>query len=461
MNLESIHSLFFIGAGGIGMSNLVRYFLSKGKKVAGYDKTPTALTDALMAEGAEIHFRDSVSLIPHYCIENPSATLVVRTPAVPSTHSQLVYFENSGFTVVKRAELLGMITRSSKSLCVAGTHGKTTTSSMLAHILHQSTVGCNAFLGGILKNYGSNLILSDNSPYTVIEADEYDRSFHWLSPYMSIITSTDPDHLDVYGTEEAYHESFSHYTSLIQPGGVLLSKAGIDIMPRCNEQVRHYSYGVETESDFTATNVRIGGGAILFDFTSPSGITINDISLGVPVKINVENATAAISIALLCGVKPEEIKEAVGSFRGAKRRFDLCYNESGQVLIDDYGHHPEEVRAAVSSVKLLYPDKKLTVVFQPHLYSRTADFAPRFAEALSLADELILLDIYPARELPMEGVTSALIFDEVACQQKHLCNKDELMALIETRNDWEVIMTLGAGDIDQFIEPIINHLKRV
>lgn len=382
------------------MSALVRYFLAKGYPVAGYDKTPSELTEKLLAEGAEIVYDESASLIPSYC-RDARSTLVVRTPAVPDTHAGLSYFRENGFTIIKRAELLGEITRSSKGLCFAGTHGKTTTSSMAAHIFHQSGIGCNAFLGGILKNYDSNLILDNKSPYSIIEADEYDRSFHHLSPYMAVITATDPDHLDIYGTREAYLESFSHFTSLIRPGGCLVMHKGIAATPRTQEGVQVYEYAGSEESDFYARNIRIGNGEIVFDFVTPREV-IPDISLGVPVQINIENGVAAMAIAWLNGIPAEAIRQAMASFKGAKRRFDYWLKTDKCVLIDDYAHHPDEIRASIQSVRALYPDKKISAIFQPHLYSRTRDFAGDFAKALSLLDELILTEIYPAREQPID-----------------------------------------------------------
>ncbi len=444
-------SLYFVGAGGIGMSALVRYFLAKGYKVAGYDKTPSELTDALISEGAGIVYDESEKLIPAYC-RDKSATLVVRTPAVPETHEGLSYFRENGFTIVKRAELLGLITRSTQGLCFAGTHGKTTTSSMAAHIFHQSHIGCNAFLGGILKNYNSNLILSDKSPFSIIEADEYDRSFHQLSPYMAVITATDPDHLDIYGTPEAYLESFSHFTSLIRPGGCLVMHKGIAAQIQVQDGVKVYEYSGTEKSDFCADNIRIGNGQIVFDFVTPGGI-IPDISLGVPVKINIDNGVAALAIAWLNGVTADEMRSAMASFGGAKRRFDFWLKNDKTILIDDYAHHPDEIRASIQSVRALYPDKKISAVFQPHLYTRTRDFADEFARALSLLDELILLEIYPARELPIPGITSRTIFDRVTCKEKELCEKKMLLEKIKQRN-FEVLITLGAGDIDRMLPDI-------
>lgn len=433
------------------MSALVRYFLAKGYPVAGYDKTPSELTEKLLAEGAEIVYDESVSLIPSYC-RDARSTLVVRTPAVPDTHAGLSYFRENGFTIVKRAELLGLITRSSQGLCFAGTHGKTTTSSMAAHIFHQSGIGCNAFLGGILKNYDSNLILDNKSPYSIIEADEYDRSFHHLSPYMAVITATDPDHLDIYGTREAYLESFSHFTSLIRPGGCLVMHKGIAATPRTQEGVKVYEYAGNEESDFYARNIRIGNGEIVFDFVTPREV-IPDISLGVPVQINIENGIAAMAIAWLNGIPAEAIRQAMASFKGAKRRFDYWLKTDKCVLIDDYAHHPDEIRASIQSVRALYPDKKISAIFQPHLYSRTRDFAGDFAKALSLLDELILTEIYPAREQPIPGVTSQIILDQVTCKEKELCEKKMLLEKIKERN-FEVLITLGAGDIDRLLPDI-------
>ncbi|MDR0232273.1 MAG: UDP-N-acetylmuramate--L-alanine ligase [Dysgonamonadaceae bacterium] len=471
-NLNNIKSLYFIGAGGIGMSNLVRYFLSKGKNVAGYDRVESELTKQLNKEGAQIHYEDNISLIPEI-YKDKENTLIVLTPAVPSDHSELNYFKNNGFEIMKRAQLLGEITKTNRAICVAGTHGKTTVSSMIAHLLKQSHVDCNAFLGGILKNYNSNLLLSDKSDLTVIEADEYDRSFHWLSPYMAVITSADPDHLDIYGTEEAYRESFEHFTSLIRENGVLLMKESVDIVPRLKKGVKLYRYSPPSPlkreqltpdnfanqvpfRGFRGENIKIGNGEIFFDFVTPTEI-IKDVQLGVPVKINIENAVAAMAIAWLNGVKPEELKAGIKSFQGAKRRFDFHLKTDKIVLIDDYAHHPEELFASISSVKELYPDRKLTTIFQPHLYSRTKDFYKEFAKALSLSDETILIDIYPAREEPIEGVTSQLILDNMPEMPKKLCSKTSLLDVIKEGN-YEVVLMAGAGDIELLVEPVKNLL---
>ncbi|MDE5702389.1 UDP-N-acetylmuramate--L-alanine ligase [uncultured Bacteroides sp.] len=456
MNIENIKSVYFVGAGGIGMSALIRYFLSKNKLVAGYDRTPSELTENLKEEGAQIHYEENVALIPEAC-KDQTTTLVVYTPAVPQEHAELVYFRNNGFEIQKRAQVLGTITHSSKGLCVAGTHGKTTTSTMAAHLLHQSHVGCTAFLGGISKNYGTNLLLSSCSPYTVIEADEFDRSFHWLSPYMSVITATDPDHLDIYGTEEAYLESFRHYTTLIQPGGALIIHKGISLQPATNPDVRVYTYS-RTEGDFHAENIRIGNGEILIDFVTPD-TRINDICLGVPVSINIENGIAAMALAHLNGVTDEEIKRGMESFRGVDRRFDFKIKNDKVVFLSDYAHHPAEIAQSVKSIRDLYQDRKITAIFQPHLYTRTRDFYKDFADSLSLLDEVILTDIYPAREQPIPGVSSKLIYDNLRSGiAKCMCRKEDILELL-SQKQIEVLITLGAGDIDNYVPEITKQLN--
>ena len=459
INSETIdiyNACYFIGIGGIGMSNLARYFLSKGKKVGGYDRTETTLTKALEKEGSFIHYSDNLAEVPKEFKEKQS-TLIIYTPAVPETHRELIFFKQQGFTLMKRAQVLGEITKLSEAVCVAGTHGKTTVSSMIAHILHQSHVDCNAFLGGIVKNYDNNLILSDKSNITVAEADEYDRSFHWLHPWIAVITSADPDHLDIYGTEQAYRESFEKFTSLIRPDGVLIMKKDIAVTPQCNPMVKRYSYS-ELEGDIHAKNIRIGNGEIVFDFVAPD-LNVNDVHLGVPVKVNIENAVAAIAVSLLCGATAEECRNGISSFQGAKRRFDIHLKTDKLVLIDDYAHHPRELAASINSIKALYPDKNITGVFQPHLYSRTQDFAAEFAESLSLLDDVILLDIYPAREEPIPGVTSKIIFDRITSAKKLMCNSSELLDVLQSRNDLEVVVTLGAGDIDKQLPDIERLLK--
>ena len=456
MDINTIKAVYFIGAGGIGMSALVRYFLSKGKHVAGYDKTPSELTHKLEEEGANIHYEENVSLIPDTC-KDPDSTLVVYTPAIPADHKELCHFRENNFEIHKRAQVLGMITRTEKGICVAGTHGKTTTSTMAAYLIDHSHVGCNAFLGGISKNYGTNLLLSEKSEFVVIEADEFDRSFHWLTPYATVVTATDSDHLDIYGTHEAYLESFRKYTSLIRPDGFLVIKKGLDLIPDVQPGVTVYTYSA-TDGDFHAENIRIGNGEIFFDYISPLG-NIKDIQLGVPVYVNIENGVAAMALAQLCGVTGEEIKAAMPRFAGVDRRFDFKIKNDHIVLLSDYAHHPAEIRQSVSSIRTLYPERKITAIFQPHLYTRTRDFYKDFADSLSLLDEVILLDIYPAREKPIPGVTSQLIYDNLRPGiEKTMCSKEELLDVLRTRKT-EVLITLGAGDIDNYVPQIYEMLK--
>ena len=457
--MKDYKSLYFVGAGGIGMAALERYFMAKGKKVAGYDRTPSELTDALQAEGVEIAFDENPDLIPEYC-RDKDTTLVVYTPAVPTEHAGLCYFRDNGFEVVKRALVLGLVTHDSKALCFAGTHGKTTTSSMAAHILEVSSVGSNAFLGGVLRNYNSNFLLSSTSPYSVIEADEFDRSFHHLTPYIAVITSTDADHLDIYGNYENYLESFAHFTELIRPDGALVVHTGLDLKPRVAQGVKVYTYSL-SEGDFHAERVRKGNGEIIFDFVTPWE-TIEDIKLGVPVDINIENAVAAMASCRLVDINGDAMREAIASFLGAKRRFEFWLKEpgdNGKVVIDDYAHHPNELAASISSVRELYSGRKVTVMFQPHLYTRTRDFAPDFAKALSQADEVILLPIYPARELPIEGVTSEIILKDVKCEKKSIYSKENLIKSIHLLN-FDILLVLGAGDIVNLLPQICEEVKK-
>lgn len=457
MNIDTVKSVYFVGAGGIGMSALVRYFLSLGKEVAGYDRTSSALTERLNEEGASIHYEDDCSLIPEGC-KDKEHTLVVYTPAVPQDHSELTWFRAQGFEIQKRAQVLGTITRSRRGLCVAGTHGKTTTSSMAAHLIYNSHVGATAFLGGISQNYGTNLLLTDKSDYVVIEADEFDRSFHQLRPYMSVITSTDPDHLDIYGTAEAYWESFEHYTSLINPEGALIIHEGLEVAPRVQSGVRVYTYSRE-KGDYHATNIRIGGGEIVFDFVSPQGV-VADIRLGVPLSVNIDNGIAAMAMAQLVGVTDEELREGMTSFRGVERRFDFKLKTDAKVYLSDYAHHPAEIRQSALSIRELYAGRKVTAIFQPHLYSRTQDFYREFADSLSLFDEVILTDIYPAREEPIPGVTSALIYDNLASNvQKMMIDKHKVLAIVEAKKgELEVLVSLGAGDIENLAPQITDIL---
>ena len=406
-------SIYFVGAGGIGMSALERYFKAEGYKVGGYDKTPSSLTETLISEGIDIHFEDDIEAVDPV-FKNPDETIICYTPAIPKDHGELCYFQQNGFKVMKRSQLLGIITREKRGLCISGTHGKTTTSSMVAHILKQSHIDCNAFLGGILKPYGSNFMLSAKSDLTVIEADEFDRSFHTLSPYQAVITSCDPDHLDIYGTEEAYRDSFAHFSSLVRPGGLLLKRKGIKVEMRLQEGVRYAEYAVNEEADYFATNIRIGNGTILFDFVAKEeGIVMRDMEPGVPAPINVENATAALALCLINGCTEDEMRTALKSFEGAKRRFDFYIKREDLVLMDDYAHHPDEIKASLNSVRQLFAGRHVTVVFQPHLYSRTHDLVEGFAEALSIPDRTILLPIYPAREQPIQGVTSEWLLNMI------------------------------------------------
>jgi len=439
------------------MSALARYFHTKGFQVAGYDRTETKLTSELQAEGIKISFNESVDQIP-FTFMKPEGTLVIITPAIPNDHSQLKYFQDNNFTVQKRAQVLGDITRQSKGICIAGTHGKTTTSTIAAHLLYQSQVSCNAFLGGIANNYNTNLLLSAESNLVVIEADEYDRSFHQLSPYMAVITSVDPDHLDIYDTPKAFHESFEHFTSLIRPGGALIMRKGIDIVPQLQKGVKLYTYSMNDGGDFSADNIRTVKGEIHFDFVTPND-RISDVRLGVPVQINVENSVAAMALAWLNGVSHEELRTGISSFSGIYRRFNVVYKSDKVLYMDDYAHHPSELKASISSIRNLYPTRKITGVFQPHLYTRTRDFAPAFAEALSALDELILLDIYPARELPIEGVDSNLILRDVKLKNKTLCSKENLLPLLKEK-DLDVLVTFGAGDIDKMVPLIKEQLKK-
>lgn len=457
MNINDIKSVYFVGIGGIGMSAIARYFLSKGIFVAGYDKTPSNLTEELQKEGAEIHYEEDEALIPE-CCKDKDTTLVIYTPAIPNNHKELVFFEQNGFDIEKRAQVLGALTRAYKGLCVAGTHGKTTTSTMAAHLLHQSKVDCNAFLGGISKNYKTNYILSDKSEYVVIEADEFDRSFHHLTPFISVITATDPDHLDIYGTKNAYLESFTKYTSLIQPGGALILHKGLEMKPALQDGVRLYEYSRD-EGDFHAENIRIGNGEIFFDFVSPFG-NIKDIQLGVPVSINIENGIAAMALAQMSGVSNEEIKAGMLSFGGVDRRFDFKIKNDKIVFLSDYAHHPAEIKQSALSIKELYKNRKVTALFQPHLYTRTRDFYKDFASSLSLLDEVILVDIYPAREQPIPGVTSELIYNNLRPGiKKQMCHRDEIIDIIKN-NEFDVLISLGAGDIENLVPEITEILSK-
>ena len=438
------------------MSAIARYFIRKGIVVAGYDKTPSELTKQLEREGMLLHYEENPEEIPHAC-RKPASCLVVYTPAIPADHKELVYFRENGFTIEKRAQVLGTLTRTHKGLCVAGTHGKTSTSTMCAHIMHQSHLDCNAFLGGISKNYGTNYILSDQSDFVVIEADEFDRSFHWLRPWMSVITATDPDHLDIYGTKEAYLESFRHYTTLIQPGGALIIHRGLEMKQDCQEGVKVYEYSRD-EGDFHAENIRIDNGNITFDFVSPIEC-VKNVELGQPVPINIDNGIAAMAMAQLNGCTAEELKYGMKTYRGEARRFDFKIKNDRHVLLSDYAHHPKEIYQSAKSIRELYRNRRITAIFQPHLYTRTRDFYKDFASALSQLDEVILCDIYPAREQPIPGVTSKLIYDNLAeGVKKSMIHKEDVLDLVKSR-DFDVLVILGAGDLDNYVPQIAKIIE--
>lgn len=456
MELKDIKAVYFVGAGGIGMSAIARYFIRKGMVVAGYDKTPSELTKQLEREGALLHYEENTDEIPHAC-RDPKQCLVIYTPAIPAEHKELQYFRANGFTVEKRAQVLGTLTRTHKGLCVAGTHGKTSTSTMCAHIMHQGHIDCNAFLGGISKNYSTNYIISAESDYVVIEADEFDRSFHWLRPWMSVITATDPDHLDIYGTKEAYLESFRHYTTLIQPGGALIIHRGLEMHADVQPGVKVYEYS-RTEGDFHAENIRIDNGTITFDFVSPIE-NVKDVELGQPVPINIDNGIAAMAMAQLAGCTAEELKYGMKTHRGVDRRFDFKINDSRHVLLSDYAHHPKEIYQSAKSIRELYKGRHITAIFQPHLYTRTRDFYRDFADALSQLDEVILTEIYPAREQPIEGVTSQLIYDNLRPGiEKSIIRKDDVLDLVKQR-DFDVLVILGAGDLDNYMPQITKIIE--
>ena len=457
MEIKDIKAVYFVGAGGIGMSAIARYFLSKKLVVAGYDKTPSNLTHELEKEGMLIHYEENVDLIPEAC-KDARNTLVVYTPAIPAEHKELVYFRENGFTIEKRAQVLGTLTRTHKGLCVAGTHGKTSTSTMCAHIMHQSHLDCNAFLGGISKNYGTNYILSDKSDFVVIEADEFDRSFHWLRPWMSVITSTDPDHLDIYGTKEAYLESFRHYTELIQPGGALIIHKNLEMKQHVQDGVKIYEYS-QDEGDFHAENIKIKNGGITFDFISPIE-NVTGVELGQPVPINITNGVAAMAMAQLNGCTADELRYGMKTYGGVDRRFDFKIKNDKLVFLSDYAHHPKEIYQSAKSIRELYKDRKITAIFQPHLYTRTRDFYKDFANSLSLLDEVILCDIYPAREQPIPGVTSKLIYNNLKPGvEKSMIHKEDVLDLVKNR-DFDVLVVLGAGDLDNYVPQITEILEK-
>ncbi|MBR1809337.1 MAG: UDP-N-acetylmuramate--L-alanine ligase [Paludibacteraceae bacterium] len=465
---NNLTSVFFLGIGGIGMSAIARYFSSRGFKVGGYDRTPSPLTKELEQEGIMVVFDESVDALPEQFADK-CHTLVVRTPAVPESQQQLVWFRREGFAIKKRAEVLGDITRTMQALCVAGTHGKTTTSTILAHLLYQSEITTNAFLGGISNNYGTNLLLSKESNYVVVEADEYDRSFHQLSPYMAVITSVDPDHLDIYGDAAGFREGFEHFTSLVRKGGALLLKQGLKITPRTPAGVKTYTYsglkeGNAPTPDFYAENVVVKNGGIYFDFVTPQE-KIANMRLGVPVWVNIENSVAAMAIAWLNGVTESELRLGLASYSGVYRRFNIHVNTDRMTYIDDYAHHPTEIKKSIESIRRLFPERHLTVIFQPHLYTRTRDFADGFAKELSAADEVLLLPIYPAREEPIDGVDSEMLRAKISTECR-LLSKEELAEEMRRRasasdRPAEVVATVGAGDIDRLVPTLTRILTVV
>src|SRR5574344_2126536 len=457
MELKDIKAVYFVGVGGIGMSAIARYFINKGIVVGGYDKTPSQLTKQLEKEGALIHYEENVEEIPQACRDNKSC-LVIYTPAIPNEHKELQYFREGGFEIQKRAQVLGTLTKAHKGLCFAGTHGKTTTSTMCAHIMHQSHLDCNAFLGGISKNYNTNYILSDSSNFVVIEADEFDRSFHWLRPWMSVITATDPDHLDIYGTKEAYLESFRHYTTLIQPEGALIIHRGLEMKEELQPGVRRYDYSLN-EGDFHAENIKIENGDITFDFISPIE-NVPNVVLGQPIPINIENGVAAMAMAQLNGCTADELRYGMKTYGGVDRRFDFKIKNDKLVFLSDYAHHPKEIFQSAKSIRELYKDRKITAIFQPYLYTRTRDFYKDFADSLSILDRVVLCDIYPAREEPIPGVTSKLIYDNLKDGvEKEMIHKEDVLDYVKT-HDFDVLVVLGAGDLDNMVPEIAKELEK-
>lgn len=452
MRIEDYKNIYFIGIGGIGMSAIARYFNSIGKNVFGYDRMATQLTNELEAEDIGITFQDDIVQIPsnYRSIED---TLVVYTPAIPLNHPQLIYFQEQQFTIKKRSEVLGLLSDNLNAIGIAGTHGKTTVSTITSHIFKTSVLDCNAFLGGISRNYQSNLLLAKDSDWMILEADEFDRSFLQLHPHLALVTSMDADHLDIYGDKNELEKSFQEFVNQVKDGGILVYKKGLVLD---QGQLTAYSYSLKDKADFYAENIQLVEGFYQFDLIHPVG-KIRDLQFSYPGKINVENAIAAASVALLCGVEEAELRRALATFKGVRRRFDYHIRNEKIVFIDDYAHHPKELWESISSVRELYPEKKITGIFQPHLYTRTRDFAEEFATSLNLLDEVILLDIYPARELPIEGVTSEIILKNLQVPSK-LCKKEELLEVLREK-DFEVLLTLGAGDIDKLVEPIKNLIS--
>lgn len=453
MNINKLHTVYFLGIGGIGMSALARYFNELGVQVSGYDKTPTKLTDQLQQEGISIHFHEDIAQIPN------NIELVIYTPAIPKNNTEFIHLVNGNIPVKKRSEVLGLISKTKKSIAVAGTHGKTTVTTLIAYLLKNAEVDCSAFLGGISKNYNSNLLVSDQSDWVVVEADEFDRSFLQLNPDIGIITSMDADHLDIYNNLESLKSNFIQFADQIKPNGNLLVKDGLQSNFTNQTELKFFTYSLKHVADFYASNIRLEHHKYKFDFNYQDKI-IQDLTLGIPGLINLENSIVAIATAMLAGVTDKEIKKALPEFSGIIRRFDYQIDTKETIYIDDYAHHPEEINGFVNSVKHIYPDKKILGIFQPHLYSRTKDFAGEFANSLDLLDEIILLPIYPAREKAIEGVTSKLIFDKIKTNNKSYCSKEELIEKINSAN-FDIILTMGAGDIDQLVKPIREHLTEL
>jgi UDP-N-acetylmuramate--alanine ligase len=451
MNIDKIHNVYFVGIGGIGMSAIARYFLSKDANVAGYDKVKTPLTEALENEGCIIHYDDAINAIPKS--HKHRDTLVIYTPAIPEGHDELNFFRANEFEVLKRSEVLGLITESAFTIGVAGTHGKTTTSTIVAHLLDSANYKCDAFLGGISTNFKSNFVFSNQSKATIIEADEYDRSFLTLSPNIAIVTSTDADHLDIYNEHNSLLISFQDYVNKLPSNGLLILKKGLEL-----NFENTITYSATEEADIYACNLSIENSVYCFDVQTPKEL-VRDVVLGLPGLHNVENALAAFAVGIELGLSIEEIKNGLKSFKGVKRRFEYQIKTNELVYIDDYAHHPIELKACINSVRKMFPNKKITGVFQPHLYSRTRDFTEGFSESLSLLDELYLLEIYPARELPIEGVSSSMLLDKIALKHKEVISKDELMNKLQIK-DIEVLLTLGAGDIDTLVQPIKELLTK-
>lgn len=449
MELGKINRVFFVGIGGIGMSALARYFTKRGQVVCGYDKTRTKLTEALEQEGILITYLDESSALPCAFLDHHEDTLIVYTPAIPKDSKILNHFRDKGFSLKKRSEVLGIISKGMFCIGIAGTHGKTTTSSIVAHILKDTGYDCTAFLGGITSNYNSNVLFGKNN-VVVVEADEYDRSFLTLHPDIAVVTSMDADHLDIYGDKSHLEESFRLYAGQLKENGTLYAHEGL---PLDNS----VSYAASATANARAENIRVEGAKFVFDYKDDTA-EINDISLMLPGKHNVENTTVAIAIALKLGIAAEKVKQAVANFKGVKRRFEYIVNNGNQIYIDDYAHHPEELSACFHAVRQLYPDKKLTVIFQPHLFTRTRDFADEFAKVLSTADELLLLEIYPARELPLQGINSTFLLDKITLENKKVCGKDFVVQYVKDTKP-ELILTVGAGDIDTIIDPLKNILN--